>query len=247
MATALAIITDAMVEIGAYAPGDTISSVHQALGLLRFQNQLDAWQADYVTLNLQDRLTFSLTSGVSSFTIGPSGDLVTTRPSYIEGVNYVIPGTSPATEVPMAELNSDQYLNLSQKALTNSLPMMWYLNATATNATMNIYPVVTQTVTLALYLEHGIDIPATIATTVVGPQGYAESFMYNLALRLCGPMSRPIPEYLPKLARDSYANMVRPNIEPSLMAVDAALAPNPIGSSGFNVLTGQTSGASNGS
>ncbi len=245
MATALAIITDAMVEIGAYAPGETISSVHQQLGLLRFQNQLDSWQADQLSLNLQDRLTFTLLSGVSSFTIGPSGNLVTVRPTYIEGVNYIIPGTSPATEVPMAPLNNDQYLGISQKALSSSLPQEYYYNQTATNGTMNIWPVVSQDVVLALYLEHGISIPAAITTSVLGPQGYAEAFMYQLALRLCGPMMRPIPPALPTLAKEAYARMARPNVNPGLLSVDAALTPSSYGSSGFNILTGQTSGSSN--
>src|SRR6516164_8124848 len=103
---ALAIITDAFVEIGAYAPGDSIAPSHQALGLLRFQNQLDAWQADDLSLNLQDREVFLLTAGTSSFTIGATGNLVTARPVYVEGVNYIIPGTTPATEVPMAPMDS---------------------------------------------------------------------------------------------------------------------------------------------
>lgn len=246
MATALAIITDAMVEIGAYAPGNTISAAHQQVGLTRFQNQLDSWQSDFLSLNLQDRLTFLLMSGTSTFTIGPSGNLVTTRPSYIEGVNYIIPGTSPATEVPMAPLNSDQYLAISQKALSNSLPQQYYYNQTATNGTMNIWPVVTQNVTLALYLEHGIDIPSALNTIVVGPQSYAEAFMYQLALRLCGPMSRPIPPALPTMAREAYARMQRPNVEPGILGIDQALVSASDGAGAFNVLTGTFSGSSSG-
>lgn len=246
MATALNIITDAMVEIGAYAPGETIASAHQALGLLRFQNQLDSWQADMLSLNLQTRLTYALTSGTSSFTIGPTGNLVTTRPVFIEGVNYLNPGSTPSTEVPMAPMDSDQYMALSQKSLSSSLPMQYYYNATTTNGTMNIWPVVTQNVTLALYLDQGIDIPAALTTVVAGPQGYAEAFMYQLALRLCGPMARPIPQGLPEMAAAAYARMRRPNVEPPIMGLDAAVVPSFGDSGAFNILTGNTSGPSNG-
>ncbi len=244
MATVLSIVTDAMVEIGAYAPGETISAVHQQLGLLRFQNQLDSWQAESLSLNLQDRQVFTLTSGTSSFTIGPTGSLVTQRPSFIEGVNYIIPGTSPSTEVPMAPLTNDQYLSISQKGLSSSLPQQFYYNATATNGTMNIWPVVSQNVDLALYLEKGIDIPTTINTAVLGPQGYAEAFMYQLALRLCNPMFKPIPPALPTLAKEAYARMQRPNNDTGMLAVDAALT---YGSDAgaFNVLTGNFTGSSN--
>lgn len=247
MATALAIITDAMVEIGAYAPGETISNVHQQLGLLRFQNQLNSWQADMLALNVQDRQTFSLTSGTSTFTIGPGGDLNTVRPVFIEGMNYQIPGTTPVTEVPMAPMDDDAYMTLSQKGLSSSLPQMYYYNATFTVAapygTMFVWPTVTQTVVLALYLPQGVAVPATLTTSVGGPQGYAEAFMYQLALRLCGPMARPIPDGLPEMAAASYARMRRPNIEPGLLGIDQALVPTY--SSAFNVLTGQTSGSNN--
>lgn len=243
MATALTIITDAMVEIGAYAPGDTVSSVHQQLGLLRFQNQLDSWQADALTLNLQDRDTFLLTSGTSTFTIGPSGNLVTTRPVFVAGVNYLNPGSSPANEVPMAPMDSDQFMALSIKGLSSSLPQQYYYDAAMPNATMFIWPTVSQNVTLALYLDRGIDIPATITTSVTGPQGYAEAFMYQLALRLCGPMAKPTPPGLAEMAAAAFARMKRPNIDPGLMGIDQALAPTYAGA--FNVLTGTFSGSSN--
>ncbi len=242
MATALAIISDAMVEIGAYAPGETIASAHQQLGLLRFQNQLNSWQADALTLNLQTPNAFTLTSGTSEFTIGPTGDLVTTRPTWVQGVNYVIPGTTPDTEVPLGPMDDDAYMLLSQKTLGSSLPTLYHLNATMPNATMFIWPQVTQNVVLAIYLPQGINEPALLTSNVTGPQGYAEAFMYQLALRLCTPMARPIPDGLPEMASAAFARMKRPNIEPGLLSVDQALVP--MGGSGFNILTGQTSASS---
>lgn len=243
MATALSIITDAMVEIGAYGVGDTIAARHEQLGLLRFQNQLNSWQADQLALNLQTPKAFTLTSGTSEFTIGPTGNLVTMRPTYIEGMNYVIPGTTPVTEVPMAPMDNDQYLALSQKQLPSSLPQQYHLNATMPNATVFVWPQVTQNVVLAIYLDQGIAEPPTLTTQVTGPQGYAEAFMYQLALRLCGPMSKPIPEGLPEMAAASYARMRRPNVDVGLLGTDQALVPTYGGS--FNVLTGTNTASSN--
>ncbi len=243
MATALDIISDAMVEIGAYAPGETLAARHEQLGLLRFQNQLNSWQADQLALNLQTPKTYPLTSGTSEFTIGPTGDLVTTRPQFIEGVNYVIPGTTPTTEVPMGPMDDDQFMALSQKTLPSSLPQMYYLNATMPNATMFVWPQVTQSVQIVIYILQGIDEPAALTSTVTGPQGYAEAFMYQLALRLCGPMYKPVPDSLSAMAAAAYARMRRPNVEPGLLGVDDALVPTYGGA--FNVLTGTTSGSSN--
>jgi hypothetical protein len=242
MPTALAIITDAMVEIGAYAPGETLSSVHEQLGLLRFQNQLNSWQADQLALNLQTPVPFTLTSGTSTFTIGPTGNLVTQRAMFVQDINYQIPGTTPVTEVPLAPMNDDQYAAISQKLLSSSLPQQYHLNSTMPNTTVFIWPLVNQNVVLSIYLPQGIGEPAALTSQVTGPQGYAEAFMYQLALRLCSPMARPIPDGLPEMAAAAYARMRRPNIDPGLLGVDEALGPTNGGA--FNVLTGTTTGSS---
>ncbi len=232
-----------MLEIGAYGPGETIAPVHAQLGLLRFQNQIDSWQADDLALFLQTPLNFTLTAGTSTFTVGPSGNLVTMRPTYIEGMNYQIPGTTPITEVPMGPMDDDQYLALSQKTLSSSLPQLYHLNATVPNATIFIWPKVSQNVVITTYFDQGVAIPVALNSSVTGPQGYAEAFMYQLALRLCGPMARPIPDGLPEMAAAAYARMRRPNIEPGILGVDVALGPT--SGRGFNILTGQRSGSSN--
>lgn len=241
--TALGIITDAMVEIGAYAPGETLSPVHANLGLLRFQNQLNSWQADELALSLQDRQLFTLIAGTTEFMVGPTGDLVTARPVYVEGMNYLNPGSTPATEVPMAPMDTNAYMVLSQKDLPSTLPQQFYFNATWPNATFFIWPQVTQNVGLVLYLDRGVDVPPTLNSAVTGPQGYAEAFMYQLALRLCTPMARPIPDGLPQMASAAYARMRRPNEEPGLLGMDAALTP--VNGGAFNILTGTTTGSSN--
>ncbi len=165
------------------------------------------------------------------------------RPTFIDGINYLIPGTTPATEVPMGPMDNDQYMALSQKTLSSSLPQLYYLNATMPNATVFIWPKVSQNVGLVIYVEQGIGVPAALTSVVTGPQGYAEAFMYQLALRLVSPMAAQMPAGLPEMAAASYARMERPNLDVGLLGMDSALAPT--GGSGFNILTGQTSGSSN--
>ena len=102
MSTAREIITDALIEIGAIAQGETPDDGVMTLGLGRLQKLIDAWGAEYGTIAVQDRTTFVLTSGTSTFTIGPTGALVTARPVWIEAVNYVeirLDPTSKATAV----------------------------------------------------------------------------------------------------------------------------------------------------
>ncbi len=78
MATVTDIVTDAYLEIGVLAAGELLSANTglQALGLLRFQQLLDAWQADRLSLAVQQRSTFTLTSGTSTVTLGTGGSVI---------------------------------------------------------------------------------------------------------------------------------------------------------------------------
>jgi len=243
VSTAREIIIDALTEIGAIAQGETPDDGVMQLGLGRLQKLIDAWGAEFGTIAVQDRNTFVLTSGTSEFTIGPTGDLVTARPVWIQAVNYVVPGGTSTVEVPMGPMDKDQYAALSIKNLSSGLPQLYYYNATNTNGTMDIWPVVSQNVTLVLYLPRAVDQPVTAGSTVIGPPGYAEAFLYQLAVRLCNPMGRQLTQELRDLSRAAFLRMQRPNADPGILGVDAALTPS--SGSAFNILTGNYTGSSN--
>ena len=87
MATAQAIITQAMIEIGATAPDETPTTAELTLGLVRLQNEIDAWNAERPTVYVTQRQTFTLTSGTNTVTIGTGGTVSVTRPVWINGIN----------------------------------------------------------------------------------------------------------------------------------------------------------------
>ncbi len=239
--TARDIIRDALTEIGVYQPGESPNADDYALGLLRFQNQIDAWNAENLTLATNDRSTHTIASGTSQVTVGPTGDLVAARPTFITGVNYIVPGSSPQVEVPLGPMDDDSYASLSVKQLSSSLPTQYYFNPTSPNATFILWPVVNQSVTLAFYIPTANSAPVSLNTVMYGPPGYQEAFMYQLALRLCTPFSRQMPSTLLGMATEAYARMKRVNVEPGLLGVDQALAPSYGGA--FNVITGNFSGS----
>src|ERR1035437_1568721 len=119
MSTVYSIIADALMEIGVLAPGETMSASDAALGLLRFQHQIDSWAADRLTLSVQSRTTFPLLSGSTVVTIGASGaDVTMDRPMWINTLAYLIPGTSPGVEVPIGLMDEDAYAAISIKSLS---------------------------------------------------------------------------------------------------------------------------------
>ncbi len=242
MAIVRAICTDALMEIGAIGQGDTMGANDGALALLRFQNQMDAWAADRLTLSLLTRQLYTIPSGDSFATIGPSGaDITAQRPMFVNQVNYIIPGTNPGVETLMAAMNEDQYAAVSIKSLSSSLPQEYFYQTLQDSILGQFFfwPQVSQNVEIAIYFPQAVTVPASLDTVVRGPSGYQEAFMYQLALRLCTPFGRPVPALLPEMAARAYRTMTRPNVSPGLLGIDPAVVP--VTSGGYNVLSDNSS------
>jgi hypothetical protein len=242
VATVLSIVTQALQEIGAYGQGENLAAYNAQVCLLRFQNQLDAWQADQLTLAVNAQLSFTIPGSTQTFTIGPGGDIDAQRPVYIEAMNYVVVGSSPEVETVMAPMNDDQYDALSIKNLTSSYPTQFYYNTSFSTllGTMFVWPMPTQDVKVYVYAKQGPAVPVALSSTVIGPAGYQDAFIYQLALRLCTPFAMPVPPLLPSMAAEAYARVKRANMQPGLLGVDAALVPTSGGA--YNVLNDTNTG-----
>lgn len=236
MPTVRAICADALAEIGVLGEAETMSAGQGALALLRFQHQLDSWAADRLTLSRQLRTTVPLTSVSNVITLGPApATVVMVAPMCLDAATYVIPGSSPAVEAPIAVLDDAQYAAVKVKTLSTSLPPWVYyqVNLVGGTGTLTFAPAL-QSVTVVLYSPEAVGVPASLNTVVTGPSGYAEAFMYQLALRLCAPFGVQPSPLTVDLAAKAFATMKRPNVQPGLLGLDPALARR---GGGYNVVT----------
>lgn len=239
MATVRSICTQALQEIGAIGQGEVMNADDAAMALLRFQNQIDAWQADQLTLSFQSKQSITWPASTSTQTIGPGGNVNIQRPVWINELNFVIPGSSPEVEVPIGPMDKDSYAIQSIKSLSSALPTEYFYqtNLTTVLGTLFLWPQPNQQLTLYLYAPQGVEVPVSLNTDVIGPPGYQEAFMYQLALRLLTPFTRKVADVplLPQMAADAYARMKRPNNKPGLLGTDPALVPQPSGA--YNILS----------
>jgi hypothetical protein len=239
--TCRALIADALIEIGVLEPGDTASAQQGAIGLLRLQNMIDAWAADRLTLAVQQRTQFTVLPGTSAVTIGLVGaDITQARPVWINTMNFIVPGTSPEVESVMAQLDEDSFAALSIKQLSSALPTAFYYQTsmTTTLGTIRLWPVVTQAVDIVFYAPVGMTVPLALTDTIMGPPGYQEALVYQLALKLATPFGVAPPPLLVELATRAYATCKRPNVKPGLLGVDPALTKK-AWAGGYNILTNQ--------
>lgn len=242
MATARDIIADALAEIGVLAGSETPNAADANLALHRFQHMIDAWAADRLTLNLQLRTAFTMPANIATVTIGTAGaDILLPRPVWISAINFVIPGSSPEVESVIAQMDSDAFAANAIKARPSTLPTQFYYDTSLTTVlgTVTFWPVVTQATKIYLYWPEALGVPASLNSVVIGPPGYQEALMYDLALRLWPPFRRPepVPQDLQQMAQRAMATMKRQNIVPGLLSVDPALTGWPRGGA-FNILTG---------
>ncbi len=238
MAIVRAILTDAFREIGVLGEDEPMTANQGQFALLRFQNQIDAWAADRLTLSTQSRLSITWPSSTSTQTIGPAGaDITAQRPVWINTMTYVNPGSSPEVEVQMGPMDQDSYALQSIKALQSGLPQQFFYQTDIDTVLGNlfIWPQPTQQMTLYLYAPQAVTVPVTLDTVLLGPPGYQDAFMYQLAKRLCRPFGRPVTPDLLKDAQDAWAVMKRPNVAPGLLGVDAGLTLG--NASGYNILS----------
>lgn len=239
--TVLQIITDALTEIGVLAENESPSAATSALALRYFQRQIDSWGADQVTLSVQLQQAMTWPAATSTQTIGPGGNLSSiARPTWINQLTYTVLGSSPAVEVPISPMDRDSYAAESIKTLASTYPtQFFYQTSTDSNVgTLYLWPQPSGSLTINLYAPKAVATPSALTDVLYGPPGYQEAYHYQLALRLCQPFGRPIPPALPTLAQEAYLRLKRPNVQPGLMGVDAALTPSTGG--GYNILNDTT-------
>jgi len=246
MAIVLDLITRALMEIGAYSagggPGETPTAEDAQLALAYFQMQLDAWNAERETLIVQARVGFTLKAGTSYISIGPSGEILAHRPTWLDTVKYVIPGTWPEIEVKLGSLTDDDYACITIKSLPNALPLQFYYQTGPVNGELFFWPQVTQDLKVYLYYLANEDIPTALTSVVNGPSGYLEAFHYQLAERLLTPFGVSNPAVISLVTTHSeraYARMKRPNADPGQRDLDPAVVG---GGGAYNVLADTITG-----
>jgi len=249
--TVRSICSDALMEIGVIAPGESMTAENGSVALTRLQQLIDSMQADRLALNIQLRTTFTLPSGTSTVTLGPTGATVTMqRPVWIDTVTYVIPGSSPAVETPIAQMGRDQYAMNSIKALQSALPTQCFYQTSNDTVVGSLFfwPQVTQDVTIALYTPQGLGVPTSLDSVLYGPPGTPDALMYLLAERLLTPFGQSPQDFPLLVGPDGFAAKAlrvlhRANTMPGLLGVDPALSPTHAG--GYNYLNDSTSSPNN--
>lgn len=175
MTTAQTIINDALHEIGVLADGDT-ATASMADDALRALNRILDLESNNLAFDYSaSHETINLT-GQSSFTIGPTGNVITSRPIRIDKAQAISGTVTYDVDI----INVYEWDSIPIKTLNSFVPEVIYYNGIMTNGTVQVWP--QATCTLNMLVVNQVTSFANLSTAVSLPPGYEAWLIPALAV-----------------------------------------------------------------
>ncbi|HEX5321492.1 MAG TPA: hypothetical protein VFW46_20210 [Stellaceae bacterium] len=240
MTTALDLITDALVSMGSYSPGETIGAADSATGLSVLNDMIDSWSNESLITYARKEQSVTLVPGKNVYTVGTGGDINDTRPLRIldgPGTCYVT--DSVGNRYPVAVLNQDQWNLIGNVALSASnIPLGLFYDPQFPLGQIKLYPIpnIGWTLTFDSWLQLS-EFPA-LTTALSLPPGYVRAIKRNLAIELWpyfkDDKSTPGAAMV-RAAAQSLAAIKRTNTKEVVAFFDSSLSSRPSGA--YNIYT----------
>lgn len=202
--------------LGVKASGEALEASELTDGILAFNRMLESWAVDGILVNAITREVFTLVAGTQTYLMGTGQTFNTTRPIRIESAGII----SNGFEYPMESYTSLQWAAINNKSQGTNIPEKFYAEGTATNETINVWPVPNSAVQIAIYSEKPFTEYATGSETLALAPGYADAIEYNLAVRLAPEYGKSAAAEVVEIAQNTREAIMRKNVKPQYMASD---------------------------
>lgn len=204
MATAQTIIDRALRLLGVIASGESPTAAEGADGLTALNAMIDSWRNDRLMVYSVVNQALTLT-GAASYTLGPTGGLVISRPVKIESAYCRVDGV----DYPVDVVTKAQWDAISDKSATGDIVTTIYYDPTHPNGTLYAYPLTSNTLYLGLWTPLGAF--AAVGDTVSLPPGYERALAANLAIEAAPEYEREPSSAVVLMAKESKAAIKRIN------------------------------------
>jgi hypothetical protein len=216
------LITAALLDLGAIASGESPTAAEAQDAFRALNNLLESWRLESLMAYAVSTVTKVLT-GATSYTLGPGGDINTTRPVRLEKAELRLQ-TDPTLDYPLRILTDAEYEAIALKGMTSTLASALYMDRAYPLANVYLWPVQAAGATLLLYPWTPLTAFASLDSTVSLPPGYARALQKNLSLELA-PQYRDcvIPAALAAQALAAKALLKTINARPRFLQLPAGL------------------------
>lgn len=208
MATALNIINDSLKQIGALAAGET-ADADTSSDMLRLLNQIvDMWSnSTLIAYRILD-LNGTLSPGQATYTLGPGGTFNATRPIQITNIYTRFNGV----DFPAELISNNEYDAIALKSqITKPYPDYVYYDPAVPLATMYVWPVPSQTVTMQISCTLIFSSFPDLTTDIALPPGYDFGLRNELAIAACPLFGKVVTPDLMRMRSESIATLKRSN------------------------------------
>lgn len=209
-------INGALRLIGQLAEGETPSPETSQDALTAFNQMLDSWSTERLSIFSTQTQVFTWLAGNRSRTLGPSGDFVGTRPVLLDTSTYF---NYNNLSYPMTFINQDQYNAIALKTVTSSFPQVMFVNMTMPDIEMFVYPVPSNDLEFHFVSVEELTQATSLATALVIPPGYLRAFRYCLACEIAAEFGIEPPPMVKRIAEVSKRNIKRINNPDDVMSL----------------------------
>jgi hypothetical protein len=214
--TAQQVIRRAMRLIGVLGIGETLAADEAADGLAALNSMLDSWSVEKTMLYAFETVSYAPTS--ESFTVGPSGDLVTNRPIKILSA-YMREG---GIDTPVDVVERQVYERIAQKDADGSVRAIYY-RPDYPNGTVYCWPVATSGQTLYLSLQQPLTEFTSLTEALSMPPGYREALTFNLAVFFAPEFEKEASPTVKARAVNTLRTLRRGNLEIAPLGMPAGI------------------------
>ena len=187
MATVRDVVQSSLEEIGAYAPGETVTDADAERALDQLNKMLDLWSNESLACYAILEQTVTLTIGVASYTIGSGGAINLTRPLRIlEGPGAAYIKDTNNNRYAVDVVPRDVWNQIGLLTATSNIPHTLFYDPQFPLGVINIFPVPLSAFGLYWDSYQQLARLATLDTAISFPPGYETAIQDNLAVR-CGP------------------------------------------------------------
>ena len=116
--TAVSIIQDAYSDTGLLSEGESVNSEQIVSGLRKLTDLANMWQTQGIKLWLNEEVPITLTAGLATYLLSPTGNVVMAKPLRVISAYYK---DTSAVRRPLTPLSWADYVTLSQVSQSGSI------------------------------------------------------------------------------------------------------------------------------
>lgn len=198
------LIRDALLDIGVISPIDRITAEMADDGLRKLNTLLQSWSVEKLLPYAPTYESFTLSTGVASYTWGSGGTWTTVRPIEIVNMDVVVAGSSS----PVFEMQLNTYSNIAVKTTTGT-PERFYFAPEHPLAKVYLYPAPASTYTLTVNSFKPFTAYTDLTDTILLPDEYMAPLELNLAMFLAPQYDMPIGQIFYAEAQKAKETLVK--------------------------------------